>query len=272
MSLSYEHGRRAAFCNDMNRLTFVFALLLSVAACAPLQGTTNASSSAVVSPPTDDSIALFSSNLAGGLPERWTPLVLFRTKKQTQYKLVGEQDRTVLHAYAPSASSGLMQYVSINPTLNPWLNWQWKIGSSVQTATGNQGATEDSPARVILGFDGDKDKLSFSDQILFETARVFTGYDFPYATLMYIWDRNTPVETILTSNRSSRIKMLVVANNAEGVGEWQVFTRNIVEDFQRAFGEPPGKLIGVGVLTDTDNMGETVEAWYGDIHLQRDPK
>lgn len=243
---------------------------------------------AATPPLLDDSIALFSTNPVGVLPDRWTPLVLFRTKKQTQYQLVSEQDKTVLHAYAPSASSGLMQYVSINPAIKPWLNWQWKVGSLIQTAavnqtatanqtaavnqtaTANQGVTEDSPARLILGFDGDKDTLSFSDQILFETARVFTGYDFPYATLMYIWDSHTPVGTILTSNRSSRIKMLVVANSAAGIGEWQVFTRNIVEDFQRAYGEAPGKLIGVGVLTDTDNMGQTVEAWYGDIRLQRD--
>jgi hypothetical protein len=235
-----------------------------------MRSTTSTADSGATVPLHDESIALFSTNPTGGLPERWTPLVLFRTKKQTQYQLVSEQDKTVLHAYAPSASSGLMQYVSINPVLKPWLNWQWKVGSLVQTATANQGSTEDSPARIILGFDGDKDTLSFSDQILFETARVFTGYDFPYATLMYIWDSHTPVGTVLTSNRSSRIKMLVVANSAAGVGEWQVFSRNIVEDFQKAFGEPPGKLIGVGVLTDTDNLGETVEAWYGDIRLQRD--
>lgn len=254
----------------MNRFSIALAVLLSIAACAQLPQPTNTPKPVVAQPLRDDSIALFSNNPSNGLPDRWTPLILFRTKKQTQYQLVTEQDNSVvLHAYAPSASSGLMQYVSINPLTKPWLNWRWKVGTVVQTAAVGQAGTEDSPARIILGFDGDKDSLSFSDQILFETARVFTGYDFPYATLMYIWDSNSPVGTILTSNRSGRIKMMVVANSAAGIGEWQAFTRNIVEDFQLAFGEKPGKLIGVGVLTDTDNMGETVEAWYGDIHLQR---
>jgi len=27
-------------------------------------------------------------------------------------------------------------------------------------------------------------------------------------------------------------------------------------------------LIGVGVLTDTEMIGDTAEAWYGDIRLQ----
>ena len=43
--------------------------------------------------------------------------------------------------------------------------------------------------------------------------------------------------------------------------------RNAFDDFRKAFGEEPGMLIGVGVLTDTDNTGESVEAWYGDIRL-----
>ena len=34
------------------------------------------------------------------------------------------------------------------------------------------------------------------------------------------------------------------------------------------FHEEPGLLTGVGVLTDTDNTGGTVEAWYGDIQFR----
>jgi hypothetical protein len=44
-------------------------------------------------------------------------------------------------------------------------------------------------------------------------------------------------------------------------------SRNAVEDFRRAFGEDPGRLTGVAVLTDTDNTGEKAEAWYGDLQF-----
>jgi hypothetical protein len=60
---------------------------------------------------------------------------------------------------------------------------------------------------------------------------------------------------------------MVVENGLNTVDQWRDFTRNIVEDFQKAYGEKPGKLIGIGVLTDTDDPDETVEAWYGDIRL-----
>ena len=175
----------------------------------------------------------------------------------------------MLHARAEGASSGLMQQVQADPMQQPWLEWQWKISKLVTTADNTQRATEDSPVRIILGFDGDKDNLPFADQILFETAKIVTGYDFPYATLMYIWENKAPVGTVIRSTHSSRIRMMVAEQGSEGVGKWRNFTRNIVDDYEKAFGEKPGKLIGVGVLTDTDNTGETVEAWYGDIRLLR---
>jgi len=194
-------------------------------------------------------------------------MILLRNKKPTQYKLVNKEDTTVLHALAESASSGLMQKVDIDAQEQQWLHWRWKITSLVKSADNTMRATEDSPVRVILGFDGDKDTMPFTDQILFETARVMTGYEFPYATLMYIWENNQPVGTIIGSTYTSRIKMMVAESGSNGIGEWRQFTRNIVEDFEKAFGEKPGRLIGVGVLTDTDNTGETAEAWYGDIRL-----
>jgi hypothetical protein len=106
--------------------------------------------------------------------------------------------------------------------------------------------------------------------VLFETAKVVTGHDFPYATLMYIWENKAPVGTVIRSPHSGRIKMMVAASGSDGIGEWRVFMRNVVEDFEKAFGEKPGRLIGIGVLTDTDNTGESVEAWYGDIRLMRE--
>jgi len=55
------------------------------------------------------------------------------------------------------------------------------------------------------------------------------------------------------------------------VGTWQTVTRNWRDDYQKAFGQPPGPLIKVGVMTDTDNTGATVDAWYGDIRLMPKP-
>jgi hypothetical protein len=213
----------------------------------------------------------FSSNPADGLPKGWAPLVILKTKNPTEYRLVSDEKGTVLHARAVRASSALMHEISFDAQDHSWISWEWKIPHLLATANNLHRATDDSPVRIVLGFDGNKGELPFADQILFETAKLLTGHDFPYATLMYIWENQAPVGTIIPSQHSSRIKMLVAASGDDGVGHWRSFDRNIVEDFKAAFGEEPGRLLGVGVLTDTDNTGETVEAWYGDIRLQRNP-
>lgn len=253
----------------MNRLIVVFAALLSIAGCA-LRSSEKTHDPAAGQAGLDAKLALFSANQAGGLPQGWEPLIILRTKQPTQYRLVSKDDMTVLHARAENASSGLMHKINIDPFKQPWLHWQWKIASMVKDADNTKHATEDSPVRIILGFDGDKDTMPFTDQILFETARVVSGYEFPYATLMYIWENNVPIGTVIRSSYTSRIRMMVAESGSDGLGEWRHFTRNIVEDYEKAFGEKPGRLLGVGVLTDTDNTGETTEAWYGDIRLLRE--
>jgi hypothetical protein len=215
-------------------------------------------------------LPLFSADPPGGLPGGWEPLIILRTKKLTDYRLATDRGRTVLHARAASASSGLMHYVSIDPSERPWLNWQWRVDKLIKTADNTHRSTEDSPARIVLGFDGDKDSLPFADQIMFDTAKLLTGRDVPYATLMYIWENKAPVGTVIPNSRTGRIQKVVAASGPEGIGQWREFTRNIVEDYENAFGEKPGRLVGIGVLTDTDNTGETAEAWYGDIRLLRE--
>lgn len=216
-------------------------------------------------------LPLFSQNAPVGVPEGWRPLVILRDKKQTQYQLVRDAGESVLHARAESASSALMHETMIDPLRQPWLQWRWKVAGFTDVTGDSQGTVKDSPVRIVLGFDGDKDSLSFADQVLFETAKIVTGHDFPYATLMYVWAGDAPVDTIIRSPYSNRIKMVVVESGQDVLGHWQHFSRNIVEDYERAFGEKPGKLIGIGVLTDSDNTGQLVEAWYGDIRLLQGP-
>jgi len=82
---------------------------------------------------------------------------------------------------------------------------------------------------------------------------------------MYVWANEAPVDKIIRNPHTGRVRMIVVQSGAGGAGKWQSYSRNVREDYKRAYGEYPGKMLSYGVLTDTDNTGENVEAWYGDI-------
>jgi hypothetical protein len=119
----------------------------------------------------------------------------------------------------------------------------------------------------LLAFDGDTKRLSPRTRVMFDLMHTLTGEAPPFATLMYVWDGSTPVDTLVVNRRSDRVRKIVLESGPAHLGQWRNYTRDIAVDFRRAFGEEPGTLIGIAVMTDTDNTQTSAEAWYGEIKL-----
>jgi hypothetical protein len=213
--------------------------------------------------------APFSASITGAaLPHGWEAVSLGQRKKPTQYRLVDDNGTRVLHAEAKDAASGLAQYTVFDIRSAPIVEWSWKTRGPIEGADNRIAAKEDSPARLVFAFDGDKSRLSPFQRAIFYLTRKLAGRELPYALLEYVWSNDAPVGAVMQHPYTSRVQMIVAASGAAGVGTWQSLRRNIHDDFRRAFGEEPGNLIGVGVLTDTDNTGGYAETWYGDIRLR----
>ena len=86
-----------------------------------------------------------------------------------------------------------------------------------------------------------------------------------------MWANKGAVGTVIENPHTKRVEMVVAVTGGAEVGKWVTVTRNVVEDFKKAFGEEPGMMQDVGILTDTDNTGASVEAWYGDIRFLASP-
>ena len=212
----------------------------------------------------------FSANAAGdGVPSGWRPWGVTRFKRATEYRMVREDGRTVIRASASSSASGLIHPLDLDSNEYRLLHWHWKVDQLIAKADNTQKHTEDAPVRLVVSFDGDMGKLDFSDQMFFDQIRAFTGQQLPYATLMYIWENRVPKGTIIPNRHTSRIKMIVAESGREKLGAWQEQTQDVYEDFRRAFGEEPGRITAIGIMTDTDNTGENAHAYYGDITFKR---
>jgi hypothetical protein len=204
-----------------------------------------------------------------GVPQGWQKWTLSKFKKPTQYKLVTEDGRTVVKASADASASGLVHSVTIDPRSYPLLTWRWKVDELIAKADNTRKHTEDSPVRVVVSFEGDMEKLSLDDRIFYDNVRLITGQDLPYATLMYIWENRVPRNEVIPNLHSPRIRMIVAESGRDKLGVWQEVTRNLYEDYRRAFGEEPGRITAIGIMTDTDNTGGNIHAYYGDIVFRR---
>ncbi len=199
----------------------------------------------------------------------WFPWTLTPSKNKTSYTLKKYQGKTVIHADAEESASGLIVPLKPRTVEGKELIWEWKALGHIAQADNSQGHTDDAPLRIMLAFDGDKSKLSLKDQMAFELAHLISGQEMPYATLMYIWSSQVHETPIITNKYTSRLKMIIVDSGDEHVGQWRKHQRNIEKDYREAFQEQPGKLIAVGIMTDTDNTKSFVKAIYGDIEIKR---
>ncbi|HEX6137887.1 MAG TPA: DUF3047 domain-containing protein [Casimicrobiaceae bacterium] len=214
----------------------------------------------------------FSQMKPGGALAPWEPVTIVFGKRSTRYDLVDDHGTVVLHAIADNAASGLGHAAQFELRDAPVIAWRWKIAALIAEADSYKAGREDAPARIVLEFDGDRKKLTLLERGIYRVAEEVAGRELPYATLMYIWSNRVPVGTLIANPRTRRVQMIVASSGPAGVGAWQSLARDVRADFRRAFGEEPGRLLAVGVLTDTDNTDGHAEAWYGDIVFQPAPQ
>ena len=198
----------------------------------------------------------------------WKHMPLSKLKRDTVYTRVDDAGRTgVLRATADKSAS---MYVALlkTPSRTPMtLSWEWKTDALVPGADNRDKAREDAPLRVLVAFDGDPATLPEAEQTRFKRAKNLSGREPPFAVLMYIWSDQVPVGSVITSAHTSQVKMLAVASGTTGLGSWQPVQRNLAEDYKRAYGAEPGPVLGVAVMTDTDNTGAKAVGEYAGIRI-----
>ena len=189
-------------------------------------------------------------------------------KLLTAYRVAPQGTHDALLAEATSSASMLRQALHISPDQLGALQFDWRVDQLIAGADMRQREAEDSPVRLILVFEGDRQRFSAQNNLLSELTLSLTGEPLPYATLMYVWCNDCPAGSVIVNPRTDRIRKLAVESGAGRVGQWLSYRRDIRADFEKAFGEPPGALLGLAIMTDTDNTRSTTRAWYGVIRLQ----
>ena len=197
---------------------------------------------------------------------RWQHLT-FPGKTANQFAYLQVDGRRAMGVRSKSAVSMLRKTVSIETAQLAGLRFSWKVPGLIAGADLSQREKGDSPVRLVLAFDGDRSRLSPRDHMLSELARTLTGEEMPYATLMYVWSNHHVPGTVLKSSRTERIRKLVLESGPDRLNRWLEYERDIRADFVDAFGQEPGRLMAVGIMTDTDNTRSNTQAWYGPVVL-----
>ncbi len=193
---------------------------------------------------------------------QWKPYSL-PAKRNTSFILQQDHGRMAMMAVSKSSASMLRRSLRVEPDQLARIKFSWRTDALVEGADMADRYAEDAVVRVILTFAGDRDKFSAKNRMLSDLSHTLTGEDLPYATLMYVWCSQRQREEIIVNPRTDRIRKLVVEAGEANLGRWLDYERDIRRDFIRVFGEEPGALTGIAIMTDTDNTKGQATAWYG---------
>ena len=203
-------------------------------------------------------------NTDKNLFEGWRHFLL-PGKAATIYSFQQQDGRRALTARAGTSASIMRRDLNIAAADLEDLSFSWQVPQLIESADLAERDLDDSPVRIVLTFEGDKSKFSAKNAMLSELAQVMTGEPLPYATLMYVWCNKRPAESVVVNPRTDRIRSLVVESGKKNLRQWRDYKRNIRADFKKIYGEKPGKLLSIAVMTDSDNTKTQISAAYGEL-------
>lgn len=210
-----------------------------------------------------------SNNITNVTPTGWQPLHFTSIEQKTAYFLTREDEQVVVKAVSNASASGYFKDITLDPKQYPILNWRWKATNTLQKGDVTSKEGDDYVARIYISFYYDPDRLKGMERVKYRLYTMLHDKAPPLAVINYIWANKAPAGTIVDNAYSPRVKMIVVESGEDNLNKWQTVQRNIYEDYQKAFGEVPGKITAVAIMSDTDNTGESATAFYGDIRFAK---
>jgi hypothetical protein len=173
-------------------------------------------------------------------------------KGETRYRLRTVDGVVALQAESRAAGSGLFKEQRIDLEQTPFLNWSWRIAGRLSCLNEQSKTGDDYAARIYVVVKGG---LAF-----WQTKAI-----------NYVWAGNTAKDTVWPNAFAGDHAMMMALRGPEAaLNVWYSEKRNVRADLQKLLGEDLRFIDAVALMTDTDNSGGQVLAYYGDIWFSKD--
>ena len=183
----------------------------------------------------------FESDKPGELPSGW------KTRGGSAkgiYSVVSEKNGNhflAARSHADGVQLGLA--IKIRARDYPTLSWRWRVLELPRGADETRAETMDSAAAVYVAF----------------------GSQFFPRILKYVWSTSASKGTMIRHPHSRRTVIIVIDSGDQGIGQWNVISRSLLDDYRAAFGGDAATIVAIGVKTDSDSTSSTAAADYDDF-------
>ena len=167
---------------------------------------------------------------------------------ETSYELTKIDNIQAIKAISNESASGLVRRMEVDLTKTPYLNWSWKVDSSLDGVDETKKSGDDYAARVYV---------------------VISGGFFVWKTraISYSWASKQPKDSSWPNAFVDKATMVAVESGQELAGQWVTEKRNVLEDISKLLGIDESHIDAVAIMTDTDNSKQSATAYYGNIYF-----
>ncbi|HXA95323.1 MAG TPA: DUF3047 domain-containing protein [Candidatus Dormibacteraeota bacterium] len=204
-------------------------------------------------------------------PPGWEALTFSKVARHTRYTVVRDGAGWVLRADSDASASGLYRPLDLDPKVHRILSWRWKVEGVLARSDPRFKSGDDYAARVYVAFRYDPGTATLWERARYGVYRLLHGRYPPGLAINYVWESRLPVGTVLDSAYTSRTKIVVVRSGAAEAGRWVGETRDVYEDYRRIVGGEPPRIVGVALMTDTDDTKDRAVAYYDAITFSASP-
>ncbi len=182
----------------------------------------------------------------GRVPAGWQVKV---NRGTPEVSVAREAAGPVVRLKSNRSSFGLERGVEVDPSRTPWLNWRWKVTELPRGGDFRRSRTDDQAAQVLI---------AFADR------RVLT----------YLWDSTAPKGTMQSASSMPLVHIFAVVcqSGPEALNRWVAESRNVREDYERAFGRQAPKVKGVRLQINSQHTGTSAESYFGDVSFRSTPQ
>jgi len=214
----------------------------------------------------------FSSETSGTtIPSGWEAYFFKKIARHTDYRIVEQDDNTVLRAESRASASGIIKKVSIDPKKFPVVEWRWKVSNILEKGDITKKDGDDCAARLYINFEYDPSGQSFIKRARYAATKILYGEYPPGESICYIWGSRASEEKVIPNAYTDTVMMFAVQSAVSDTNEWVTERRDILEDYSRSFKGTAHAISSIAIMSDSDNTGESVTAWYGDIIFSSGP-
>ncbi|MEW6601049.1 MAG: DUF3047 domain-containing protein [Nitrospirota bacterium] len=201
--------------------------------------------------------------------ENWRNMYFRTIREHTKYTIETGREGSLLKADSNASASGIILKKEFSVAEYPKVRWRWKVSNAYRKGNEEEKSGDDYPMRVYIAFKFDPASVSIGRRLKYTLIKAIYGEYPPHSSLIYIWANRKHKERIMDDAYASEAKLVILQSGDENTGKWIEQEINIIEDYQKAFGEAPPSTGGIAVMNDSDNTGERSVSYIDYIEVYR---